>query len=73
VIADEKVVGLELPQSVEMVIEQTDPSIKGASATARTKPAEFSTGLTIQVPEYISTGEKVKINVEEKKFMSRAD
>ena len=72
-IADEKVVGLELPQSVEMVIEQTDPSIKGASATARTKPAEFSTGLTIQVPEYISTGEKVKINVEEKKFMSRAD
>lgn len=70
---NDKVIGLELPQSVEMVIEQTDPSIKGASATARTKPATFATGLTIQVPEYIANGEKVKINVEEKKFMSRAD
>lgn len=73
VIADENIIGLELPQSVEMVIEQTDPSMKGASATARTKPADFATGLTIQVPEYIANGEKVKINVEEKKFMSRAD
>lgn len=69
---DDKQIGLELPQTVDMVIEQTDPSIKGASASARTKPAHFATGLTIQVPEYIATGEKVTINVEEKKFMSRA-
>lgn len=73
VLANDKVIGLELPQSVEMVIDQTDPSIKGASATARTKPAYFSTGLVVQVPEYIATGEKIKINVEEKKFMHRAD
>ncbi|PSW21347.1 elongation factor P-like protein YeiP [Photobacterium sanctipauli] len=70
---DEKGIGLELPASVEMVIEETDPSIKGASASARTKPARFATGLTVQVPEYISTGEKVKINVQERRFMSRAD
>ena len=70
---DGKAVGLELPQSVEMEIEETDPSIKGASASARTKPARFATGLTIQVPEYISTGEKVKINTAEKKFMGRAE
>ncbi len=71
--ADDKQVALELPQSVEMLIEETDPSIKGASASARTKPARFATGLTIQVPEYISTGERVKINTADKKFMGRAD
>ncbi|MET1256199.1 elongation factor P-like protein YeiP [Aliikangiella maris] len=70
---DGKTVGLELPQSVEMEITETDPSIKGASASARTKPARFATGLTIQVPEYISQGEKVKINTAERKFMGRAD
>lgn len=70
---DGKNVGLELPQSVEMEIIETDPSIKGASAAARTKPARFATGLTIQVPEYISNGEKVKINTAERKFMGRAD
>lgn len=70
---DDKTVGLELPQSVEMVISETDPSIKGASAASRTKPARFDSGLTIQVPEYISSGEKVKINTADKKFMGRAD
>ena len=66
-------IGLELPQSVEMEITETDPSIKGASAAARTKPARFATGLTIQVPEYIANGEKVKVNTAERKFMGRAD
>jgi elongation factor P len=70
---DEKAIAVELPQSVEMVIIETDPSIKGASAASRTKPARFETGLTIQVPEYISNGEKVKINTSERKFMGRAD
>lgn len=72
-IVDEKPVGIELPASVELVITETDPSIKGASSTARTKPATLSTGLVIQVPEYISSGEKVKINTAEGKFTSRAD
>ena len=70
---DEQAIGIELPQSVEMVITETDPSIKGASAASRTKPARFTTGLTIQVPEYIANGEKVKINTGERKFMGRAD
>lgn len=70
---DEKSIGIELPQSVDMTIIETDPSIKGASAASRTKPARFETGLTIQVPEYISNGEKVKINTSDKKFMGRAD
>lgn len=65
-------VGIELPSSVELVIEETDPSIKGASASARTKPAHFASGLVIQVPEYIATGDRVIINTAERKYMSRA-
>ncbi|MFZ3502837.1 elongation factor P-like protein EfpL [Vibrio harveyi] len=65
-------VGIELPSSVELVIEETDPSIKGASASARTKPARFASGLVIQAPEYIATGDRVIINTTERKYMSRA-
>lgn len=65
-------VTIELPSCIELEIIETDPSIKGASASARTKPATLSTGLIIQVPEYIATGEKIKINTAENKFMSRA-
>tara|TARA_R110002012_G_scaffold124635_1_gene275764 strand:+ start:461 stop:1120 length:660 start_codon:yes stop_codon:yes gene_type:complete len=66
-------VGIELPPNVELVITETDPSIKGASASARTKPATLSTGLTVQVPEYISSGERIKVSTSEHKFVSRAD
>lgn len=64
---------LGMPTNVELEVVETDPSIKGASATSRTKPAKLSTGLTVQVPEYISTGETIKVNVEESKFAGRAD
>lgn len=65
-------VALDLPSSVDLEIVETDPSMKGGSATARTKPAILSTGLVVQVPEHISTGEKIRVNVEERKFTSRA-
>jgi len=65
-------VALDLPASVELEITETDPSIKGQSATSRTKPATLSTGLVVQVPEHISTGDRIKINVEERKFTGRA-
>ena len=73
VIVSEVPVALDLPMSVELEVVETDPSIKGASATSRTKPATLSTGLIVQVPEYISTGEWIKVNTEERKFQSRAD
>jgi len=65
-------VALDLPPTVELVIEETDPSVKGGSATARTKPARLTTGLVVQVPEHISTGDRIRINVEERKFLGRA-
>lgn len=73
IMVDEAPVAIEVPAVVELVITETDPSIKGASASARTKPALLSTGLTIQVPEHISTGDRIKINTVEQKFTGRAD
>lgn len=65
-------IGIELPQSMIMSVAETAPGIKGASASARTKPATLTTGLVVQVPEYLETGEQIKVNTEEGKFMSRA-
>ncbi|MDX2464577.1 MAG: elongation factor P-like protein YeiP [Porticoccus sp.] len=73
IIVNDVPVALDLPTSVELDVMETDPSIKGGSATSRTKPALLSTGVTIQVPEHISTGDKIRVNVEERKFMGRAD
>ncbi|MBO6851817.1 MAG: elongation factor P-like protein YeiP, partial [Marinobacter sp.] len=61
-----------LPPTVDLEILETDPSVKGGSATARTKPAKMTTGLVIQVPEHISTGDRIKINVDERRFLGRA-
>ena len=69
---DENIVGIDLPQSVVMEIVETAPPIKGASASARTKPATMATGLVVQIPEYIGVGDSIKINTGDGKYMSRA-
>jgi elongation factor P len=69
---DDKVIAIELPAAVNLVITHTDPSIKGQTATGRTKTAMLSTGIEIQVPEYIESGELVKVNTVTGKFSSRA-
>jgi elongation factor P len=69
---DGLMVAIDLPQAIVMSIADTAPAIKGASASARTKPATLTTGLVIQVPEYIETGEPVKVNSGTSKYMSRA-
>jgi len=69
---DNVVISVELPQSVNLEIVETAPGIKGASASARTKPATLTTGLEVQVPEYLNSGEVIKINTTNKQFISRA-
>lgn len=70
--SDGNVLAIRMPQVMEMEIVECPPSMKGASATSRTKPATLPTGLIVQVPEYIAPGETIKIDTEEKKFLSRA-
>ncbi len=69
---DDAVLAIELPGSVVLPIVETAPGIKGATATGRTKPARLSTGLEVQVPEYLETDELIKVNTLTGKFMSRA-
>lgn len=69
---DDKLLSMELPQSVNLPIVDTPPAIKGSSATGRTKPATLSTGIEVQVPEYLEPGEVIKVNTLTGKFMSRA-
>ncbi len=71
-IIDEQMVALEIPKSLVFEISETAPELKGASATARTKPATLSNGIEVQIPEYLAVGEMIKVNTETKKFMSRA-
>lgn len=71
-IIDDNMVSLEIPVTLVFEISQTAPGIKSASATARTKPATLSNGVEIQVPEYLESGEMVKVHTETKKFISRA-
>jgi elongation factor P len=71
-IMDGKLLTLILPPSVELEVVETPPSMKGASATSRSKPARLSTGLEVQVPEYIETGEIVRVSTQTGKYQSRA-
>jgi elongation factor P len=71
-IIGEQPVAIQLPQSVTLEVTETAPVMKGASANRSAKPATLETGLDILVPDYITPGEKVKVNTETGEFMSRA-
>jgi elongation factor P len=71
-IIDGNMVSIEIPLTLVFEISETAPGLKGASATARTKPATLSNGVEIQIPEYLEAGEMIKVNTETKKFMSKA-
>ena len=71
-IYNDECVGVQLPVAVELKVVQCDPGIKGASATARTKPATLETGLIVHVPEYLSEGEVIKVDTRNGQYLSRA-
>ena len=72
IITDGVLLGIEVPATVTLEIEDCAPGMKAASSSARTKPATLSTGLVVQVPEYLTPGEKIKVNTETREFISRA-
>jgi elongation factor P len=66
-----RVLFIELPASVELLITFTEPGLAGDSATGRTKPATLETGHEIQVPLFINQGEKVKVDTRDSSYMGR--
>ena len=68
---DGRVLFIELPASVELLISHTDPGLQGDRSTGGTKPATLETGHTIQVPLFITTGEKVKVDTRDSSYLGR--
>jgi elongation factor P len=62
---------VELPTSVELVIQHTDPGLQGDRSTGGTKPATLETGAEIQVPLFVTTGEKVKVDTRDGRYLGR--
>jgi elongation factor P len=69
---DGQPISIELPAAVELTITDTPPGIKGATATNRLKEATLETGLKTKVPEFIATGETIKISTSDGSYLSRA-
>ena len=67
-----EVLGVELPNTVVLEVTETDPGIKGDTASGGTKPAHLSTGLTVQVPFFINEGDQLIINTTDASYVSRA-
>jgi elongation factor P len=68
---DEVVLEVELPNSVVLEVIETDPGVKGDTATGGTKPAKVETGATVMVPLFISQGERIRIDTREDKYLGR--
>ena len=69
---DGKAVGVELPQTIEMTVVETEPGLKSATASSVTKPAKLETGLVVQVPPFIIEGEKIRVDTSQGAYLSRA-
>jgi len=69
---DGKAVGIELPQTVDLKIIETEPGLKSATASSVTKPAKTETGLVVYVPPFINEGETIRVDTAEGAYLSRA-
>jgi len=64
-------VGIELPQTVDLRVEDTVPGIKGATASSQVKPARLETGLVVQVPPFVNVGDRIRVNTETGEYQAR--
>ena len=67
-----KAISVELPATVDMLVVETEPGMRGATVSNVTKPAKMETGLVVQVPAFITEGEKIRVNTAEGTYQERA-
>jgi elongation factor P len=67
-----KPISVELPATVDLTVVETEPGLKGATVSNVTKPAKLETGLVVQVPPFITEGEKIRVNTAEGTYQERA-
>ncbi len=67
-----KPISVELPATVDLKVVETEPGMRGATVSNVTKPAKLETGLVVQVPPFITEGEKIRVNTAEGSYLERA-
>jgi hypothetical protein len=68
-----KVISVELPNTVELEVVETDPGVRGNTASGGSKPAKLETGAVVQVPLFINQGERIKVDTRSDSYLSRAN
>ena len=71
-VVDGRPAGVQLPAAVELTVSDTEPGVKGDTVSNVTKPAKLETGATVQVPLFVNTGDRIKVDPREKRYISRA-
>jgi elongation factor P len=66
------VIGIDLPASVELLVTETEPGVQGDRVSGARKPATLETGLVVQVPLFVETGEKIKVDTRSGEYLTRA-
>jgi len=66
-----KPVSVDLPQTVDLEVKDTEPGLKGSTVSNVTKPAKMETGLIVQVPAFINPGEKIRVDTAEGTYLER--
>ncbi len=69
---NDRPLGVQLPPSVTLAVVDTEPNLKGATATGSFKPARTETGLTVMVPQFVTNGERIKVNTDNGEYIERA-
>lgn len=68
----DEIIGVEMPPNVELTVAETDPGFKGDTATGGTKPATLETGLVIQVPLFVNSGDLIRVDTRSASYLERA-
>ncbi|MHC5038297.1 MAG: elongation factor P [Planctomycetota bacterium] len=71
-VVDGRIIGIQVPDTVDLPIVDCSPGVRGDSATGRTKPAALPSGATVQVPEYLNPGDVIRVDTRTGKYVSRA-
>lgn len=69
---EDEILGIELPNTVELEVAETEPGIKGDTASGGSKPATMETGVVVQVPFFVNAGDKLVINTQDGSYVKRA-
>src|SRR5262249_20602822 len=70
---EDKPIGVDLPDTMDLVVKQTEPTLQKATASAVMKPATLETGLVVQVPPFVNEGDKIRVDTSEARYVQRVD